>query len=182
MQVLYDFFPIAIFFIVYKIFGIYAATFAAIIVTFLQMLIHWVRHKNFDVLQAITFSIIAILGGTTIALHQAIFIKWKPTVINWLFALVFLITQLFCKKPLLRYLMEKKIQLPDKAWKTLNLSWILFFVILGTINLYVVYHFSTNAWVNFKLFGYLGLTVVFAILQAIYLSRYINDGEMSDSQ
>ena len=93
MQILYDFFPILIFFIVYKISGIYAATASAIIASFIQMIIFWIKHHKFEKLQVITFLLIAILGSTTIILHKPIFIKWKPTAINWVFALVFLSSQ-----------------------------------------------------------------------------------------
>lgn len=175
MQLLYDFFPILIFFIVYKIWGIYAATASAIVISFLQMMIYWIRHHKFERLQVITFFLIAILGTTTIILHNPIFIKWKPTAINWAFALVFLSSHFIGEKPLIQYLMDKKVTLPNRVWSRLNLSWVIFFSIVGALNLYVIYHFSTNAWVNFKLFGVLGLTILFAIIQAIYLARHMTE-------
>lgn len=177
MQILYDFLPVIIFFIVYKIWGIYAATAAAIVISFIQIAFFWLRHRRFEHLQLITFFLIAILGITTILLHNPIFIKWKPTAIDWAFALVFLFSQLFCERTVIEYLMGDKITLPKKIWHRLNISWILFFSLVGLANLYVVYHFSTNAWVNFKLFGLLGLTLIFAILQAVYLAKHVERAE-----
>lgn len=175
MQLLYDFFPIIVFFAVYKIWGIYAATASAIIISFIQVMTYWIRHHKLEKLQVITFILIAILGLTTIILHNPIFIKWKPTAIDWAFAFIFLGSHFIGEKPIIQHLMDKKVSLPNQVWAKLNLSWVLFFAIVGTANLYVVYHFSTNAWVNFKLFGVLGLTVIFAIIQAIYLSRHVKE-------
>ena len=175
MQILYDFFPILIFFIVYKISGIYAATASAIIASFIQMIIFWIKHHKFEKLQVITFLLIAILGSTTIILHKPIFIKWKPTAINWVFALVFLSSHFIGKKTIVQYVMEKKITLPDEIWAKLNFSWVIFFTFVGTLNLYVIYHYSTNAWVNFKLFGLLSISLAFALCQGIYLGRHIKE-------
>lgn len=175
MQILYDFIPIIIFFAVYKLFGIYAATASAIVISFLQMIAFWIRHRRFEHLQVITFVLIALLGITTIILHNPIFIKWKPTAIDWAFALIFLASRFVGNKTIIEYLMAEKIDLPKPIWNRLNSSWIAFFLIVGGLNLYVVYHFNTNTWVNFKLFGILGLTILFAIFQAIYLARHIKE-------
>ena len=175
MQILYDFFPILIFFIVYKISEIYAATASAIIVSFIQMIIFWIKHHKLEKLQVITFFLIAILGTATIILHNPIFIKWKPTAINWVFALVFLSSHFIGKKTIVQYVMDKKISLPDEIWKKLNFSWVVFFTLVGALNLYVIYHYSTNAWVNFKLFGLLSISLIFALCQGIYLGRHIKE-------
>ena len=123
----------------------------------------------------ITMILILILGGVTIFFHDPMFIKWKPSVIYWLFALVLIGSQFIGKKPILKRMMGDKIHLPDKAWLNLSISWAIFFTAMGAVNLYVVYNYSTNTWVNFKLFGTLGLTLVFAVLQAFYIARFMKN-------
>lgn len=173
MKFLFDFLPIVIFFIAYKFFGIYIATGAAIGISVLQVLIYWIKHRHVPALQWISLGLLIVLGGGTLLLHDEWLIKWKPTALNWIFAIAFLATQYFSEKPLIRRLMENNITLPTAVWNNLNMSWIIFFVAMGAANLFVAYNFDTNTWVNFKLFGMLGLTFAFAIFQAIYLSRYI---------
>jgi intracellular septation protein len=173
MQFLYDFFPIIIFFTVYKFAGIYYATAAAMLISLVQVSVYWYKHRSFDKLQLVTLILILLLGGATLILHKPIFIKWKPSVVYWVFALIFFGSNYIGKKPLMQHMMDKKIQLPTYVWKRINLSWGIFFALIGFLNLYVIYHFSTDTWVNFKLFGVLGLTVVFSIGQAIYLSRHV---------
>jgi len=175
MQFLYDFFPIIIFFTVYKIAGIYAATLSAIIVSFAQVALHWLKHHKFSNMQVITFFIVFLLGSATLILHKPIFIKWKPSIIYWLFALVFFGSHYIGKKPLIRYVMDKKIELPEKIWARLNFIWVIFFALLGLANIYVVYHYNTNTWVNFKLFGILGITIIFVVIQAFYLARFAKE-------
>ncbi|MEM9242702.1 MAG: septation protein A [Pseudomonadota bacterium] len=178
MQMFFEFLPIIVFFIVYKISGIYAATAAAIIVSVLQTGIYWLKNKKLDRLQLGMLVLIVVLGGATLLLHKPIFIKWKPTVINWLFALVFLGSQFVGKRPLIATMLGGKISLPDKVWRQLNYSWSLFFILMGAANIIVAYHFSTNTWVNFKLFGVLGLTVLFVLIQAFYLAKHIDDSQL----
>lgn len=173
MKLLYDFFPILLFFIAYKFFGLYVATAIAIAASFIQVSVHWLKHRQWDKMQLITLVLITVLGSATLLLQNEIFIKWKPTVINWLFAAAFLISQYVGKKSFTQRLMDAHVSLPANIWTRLNMSWIGFFVLLGGLNLWVVYNFSTDAWVNFKLFGMLGLTIVFVIVQAIYLSYYM---------
>ncbi|OGT21181.1 MAG: septation protein A [Gammaproteobacteria bacterium RIFCSPHIGHO2_02_FULL_42_13] len=177
MNIILDIFPIIIFFAVYKFYGIYAATGAAIIISFSQLLYYLVRYRTFKPLQLITFMIIFFFGGTTLLLHNPIYIKWKPSVIYWIFALIFLCSQLIYKKPFIQTVMGKNIRLSKNLWPQLNISWILFFTLMGILNLYVAYHYDTNTWVNFKLFGILGATFVFTIVQTIYISRFIIDDE-----
>jgi len=173
MQLFYDFIPIIIFFAVYKFFGIYAATASAIIVSFLQVFLYRLKHHKFEKMQLITLFLILLLGGATLILHNPIFIKWKPSAIYWAFAIAFLGSHFIGHKPLIRYIMESKITLPDKIWNRLNIGWMVFFTFIGFLNIYVVYHYSTNTWVDFKLFGILGLMILFVIIQAIYLSRHM---------
>lgn len=173
MKLLFDFFPILIFFIAFKFAGIYLATAAAIIVNFLQVGIHWLRYRTVPGLQLVSLGLIVVLGGSTLLLHSELFIKWKPTVLNWVLALLFLGSQLLSEKPFLQHLMENSINLPRPIWLQLNASWVIFFMLAGAANLFVAYCFDTNTWVNFKLFGMLGLTIVFAVLQAFYLARHV---------
>ena len=106
-------------------------------------------------------------------LKDGIFIKWKPTVVNGLFALVFLVSQFVGNKPVIQRLLESGVQLPQQAWRRLNIAWVIFFVLIGIINLYVAFHFSEATWVNFKLFGMLGLTLAFIVVQGFYIARFM---------
>ncbi|MBI5447550.1 MAG: septation protein A [Gammaproteobacteria bacterium] len=173
MKVLFEFLPILLFFLVYKIAGIYWATSTAIVASLCQFALHWFKRKQIDTLQLITVLCIVLLGGATLSLHNELFIKWKPTAINWTFGLVFLASSVFGKKTLAQRLMESNVKLPHPIWHRLNLSWVLFFVFTGAANLYVVYHFSTEVWVNFKLFGLLGLTLLFVLAQSLYLMKHL---------
>lgn len=173
MKMIYDLFPLLLFFAAYKFFGIYTATAVAIVASVLQLGFTWYKTKKFEIMQVITCVMIVVFGGLTLILHNDLFIKWKPSVINWLFALVFLGTQLFGKKSLIEYLLADKVTMPKQVWRNLNYMWVGFFSFVGFANLYVVYHFSTDQWVNFKVFGVLGLTIAFGIMQAMYIAKHI---------
>jgi len=173
MKLLFDFFPVIVFYVFYKIFNIYVATGALIIASLIQITYLWLRYKKVDTMLIVAFVLVLIFGGLTIFLHDVMFLKWKVSIINWLFGAAFILVQLFAKKPLIQYLMEKNLQLPTKAWSTLNLMWGGFFILMGIINIIIVYSFSTATWVDFKVFGMLGLTLAFVILQTIYLMKYL---------
>lgn len=175
MKFLFDLFPVLLFFIAFKIAGIYAATAIAIAATVVQIAWVWLRHRKVEPMQWISLAIIVVFGGATLLLHNETFIKWKPTVLYWLFAGVLLVSVLGFRRNLIRKMMEKQVALPDAVWGTLNLAWAGFFVIMGLLNLYVAYSFSTDIWVNFKLFGGLGLMLVFIIIQSAWLSRHMRD-------
>lgn len=175
MKFFADLFPIILFFIVFKFAGIYAATAAAIVASIIQVAYSYFKTKKVDSMQWITLAIIVVLGGATLLLHNELFIKWKPTAIEWAFALVFLLSQWFGEKTLTQRLMEGNLQLSPALWMRLNMSWVLFFTLMGALNVYIIYHFNTNVWVNFKLFGMLGFTVVFVIWQAFYISKYVKE-------
>ena len=174
MKLLFDFFPIFLFFIAFKCFGIYIATATTMVASLLQVIVYWLKHRRFESLHIITLVTVVLLGGSTLLLHNDLFIKWKPTAIYWVFALAFLCSQFIGKKTLIQRLLDSKLSLPRNVWQRLNVSWAVFFVVMGIANIYVLYHFSTNAWVNFKLFGTLGLTVVFMVIQAIYMTKYMD--------
>ncbi|HEY5601540.1 MAG TPA: septation protein A [Gammaproteobacteria bacterium] len=173
MKFLFDLFPILLFFIAYKIYDIYVATAVAIAASFIQVGVYWFKHKKFDNSHLITLVILVVFGGATIVLHDEMFIKWKPSVINWIFAVAFLGSQFIGNKTIIERMLSKSISLPAAVWLKLNMSWVVFFVTLGIANLFVVYNFDTDTWVNFKLFGMMGLTILFVFLQAIYMSRHM---------
>jgi len=178
----FEFFPIIAFFIAYKISGIYVATSVAIFFSLLQVVFSWIKDKTLDRIQLLMLVIITALGTMTLLLHQPIYIKWKPTIINWLFALLFLGSNYIGKRqPLIALMLGKKISLPENVWFYMNLSWVLFFFLMGSANLYVVYHYNTNVWVNFKLFGVLGITIIFILIQALCLARYVNSKSLGSN-
>lgn len=177
MKFLFDLFPVILFFVVFKILGIYAATATAIIATLLQ--IAWVkyRHGKVDGMLIASGVIIVVFGGATLLLHNELFIKWKPTVLYWLFALVLFAAEIFWNKNLIRAVMDKQLALPDPVWRKLNHAWAAFFAVLGLLNLYVAFNFATETWVNFKLFGTMGLMLVFVVLQSLFLGKYMKEPE-----
>lgn len=177
MKLLFDFLPIIAFFIAYKFFGIYIATAAAIAISLIQTLGYWLKYRQVSSLQLISLGAIVILGGATLLLHDEWIIKWKPTVLYWLLAAIFLSSQFIGDKNFVQRLMESSVTLAKPEWNALNLSWVIFFTCMGIINIYVAYHFSTDTWVNFKLFGLLGLTTLFIIVQAIYLAVHLKQME-----
>ncbi len=217
MKLLFDFFPILLFFIAYKVFGIYAATAVAIAAAVVQNAVFWFRHRRFENMHLITLGLIVVLGGATLVLQDKSFIMWKPTAVNWMFALAFLGSQFFGEKTLVERMMSHAIQIPRSAWTRLNMSWVIFFISMGFANLYVAnFYFIAEAaltaaanapveiencatqfngellslcqsaheaeeqWVNFKLFGMMGLTILFVIGQAFYLARHVKDGETTE--
>ena len=170
MKIIYDYIAIIAFFAVFKFYGIYWATAAAIIISGIQLISYRLIYKRFDKMYLITFGVIFVLGGTTLLLHNAIFIKWKPTIIYWVMAIALFISTKYGKKTLLERLLGEKITLPKPIWLSMTEAWGYFFLGLGMLNIYVLYHFSTAAWVNFKLFGTIGLIVVFTIFTSIYMN------------
>jgi intracellular septation protein len=173
MKLLFDFLPILLFFVAYKVYGIYAATVVAIAASLIQVTVHRIKNKRFETMHLITFFSILVLGSATLFSHNDIFIKWKPTILYWVLGIAFIASSIFAKKPMIQSLMEKSIAMPTEIWQRLNIGWSVFFILLGAVNLFVVYHYSTNTWVNFKLFGTLGLTLLFVVLQSLYMAKYI---------
>jgi len=169
MKLLVDFFPVIAFFIAYKWYGIYVATAVLIVAFLVQFLADWHKNKRISNMHLTSLILVVVFGGITLVLRDEKFIQWKPSVVNWLFAGAFLISQLFTKKPIIQRLMEKTVTLPSEFWNQLNLMWVGFFVFSGLANIYVVYNFDEDTWVNFKLFGMLGLTLLFILLQGFWL-------------
>ncbi len=180
MKFLFDFFPLVAFLIAFyypedRSQGIYLGIQVIIVATAIQIFVYWLVTRTFEKIHIITFVLTVILGGATLFLQDERFFKWKPTAVNWLFALVFLGSQYIGKKPIIRRMMDHAISVPDEIWIKLNLGWVSFFIISGLANIYVAYNFSTEFWANFKVFGILGLTLIFAIGQAVYMSRYMTE-------
>lgn len=175
MKILFDLFPILLFFIAFKFAGIYVATGAAIVATILQIVWTKYRHGKVDKMLWVSFAIIVVFGGATLILHDENFIKWKPTVLYWAFSVTLLLSDLLFHKNLMRNMLQEKIALPLHIWKRFNLSWSVFFAILGFINLYVAFHYSTDVWVDFKLFGFTALMLVFILAQGVWLSKYMDE-------
>ncbi|MCX8087150.1 MAG: septation protein A [Rhodocyclaceae bacterium] len=177
MKFLFDLFPVLLFFAAYKAADIYVATAVAIAATFAQIGWAHFRHGQVDKMLWVSLALIVIFGGMTLFLRDPTFIKWKPTVLYWLFAAVLLGAALVLKKNLMRALLEQQLALPDAVWTRLNLAWVAFFTVMGGLNLYIAYHFSEADWVNFKLFGGMGLMLVFVVAQGLLLAKYIDQKE-----
>ncbi|MEO8009544.1 MAG: septation protein A [Betaproteobacteria bacterium] len=177
MKFLFDIFPVLLFFIAFKFWGIYTATAVAIGATICQVGWSWLRHRKVDTMLWVSLAIIAVFGGATLLLHDETFIKWKPTVLYWLFSVILLGADLLFRRNPIRAMMGKQLTLPAPVWRKLNLSWAAFFLVMGAANLYVAFHFPTETWVNFKLFGGFGLMLVFIVIQGMMLSRYIEHEE-----
>lgn len=190
MKFLYDFFPVALFFIAYKTYDIFVATAVIIVASLVQVGSFWLKHRRFENMHLVTLALVVVLGGATIILHDDNFIKWKPTVVNWLFAVVFLGSHFIGKRTIIERMLASNISLPAQIWSRLSYLWIGFFLVMGIANLYVAFYYApelslaerTDLWVDFKLFGMMGLTLVFVIIQAFYLARHIQDNESSANE
>lgn len=178
MKPLFDFFPILLFFICYKLFGIYNATALAMAASMAQVIFFRIKYQRYERMHLISLALILVLGGATLFFHDPWFIKWKPTGIYWLTAIVLLFSRIFGAKTLTQKMMESNINLPTKIWYRLNYAWAGFFLLMGSLNLYVACYYTTDAWVNFKLFGGVGLTLLFVVLQAFYLSQHLIEKEL----
>lgn len=205
MKILFDFLPIALFFGMFKyaegnkdwaaatatewlgfmvsggVVGaaeapVLLATVVVIVATLAQILWLKVSGKKVDTMLWISLGLVTVLGGATIYFHSESFIKWKPTVLYWVMGGALLLGQLVWKKNGIKSLMGAQMNLPDHIWRLVNFSWVGFFAVMGLLNLWVAFTFSTSTWVNFKLFGGLGLMVVFVLAQAVYLNKHIEPG------
>ena len=177
MKFLFDLFPVILFFIAFKLQGIYVATAVAIGASFAQIGWLWLRGRKIDAMLWVSLAIIVVFGSATLLLRDETFIKWKPTVLYWIFASVLSGSALFFRKNLIRAMLGEQIRLPDPAWSKLNFSWVGFFACMGFLNLYVAFNFPTDTWVNFKLFGGMGLMLAFVIGQGLFLAKYVEPKE-----
>ena len=176
MHSLLEFLPIIAFFAVFKLIGgseaIYPATAAAVGLSALLTVGTWLRERKVPVRQWVMLGLLVVMGGSTLAFHDARFIQAKPTVVSWLTALVFLGSQFIGRKTLVERAFAGSINAPPVVWRRLNLAWVGFLLLLGALNVYVAATFEMETWVDFKVFGVFGLTLVFAVLQAFWLMRY----------
>ncbi|MFA7438921.1 septation protein A [Castellaniella sp.] len=174
-KLLFDLFPLILFFVAFRVADIYVATGVAMAAAILQ--IAWLRltHRAIEATHWINLTVIVVFGGATLLLHDDTFIKWKPTVLYWLFAAILAGARLFTGRNLMRKLMGEKIDLPEHLWNRLNDSWVLFFTGSGALNLYVAFsgRFTESQWVNFKVFGLLILLLIFVVLQSLWLGRHL---------
>ena len=175
MKFLFDLLPVVLFFVAFKLANIYVATATAIATTFVQVAWLKLRGKRVGPMLWASLAIIAVFGGATLLLQNEIFIKWKPTVLYWLLGAVLAGSALMFRRNLVRVMLSEQVQLPDPVWDRLNWSWVAFFAFMGALNLYVAYNYPTDLWVNFKLFGGMGLMLLFVVAQAFFLARHVED-------
>lgn len=173
MKLFFELIPLLAFFVAIVKYDLYVATMVFMIALPIQLLFFWLFYKKVEKVQLIVLVVAFVLGGATLFFKDPLFIKWKPTVVNWLLAVFFAVGQWVTGKPPMQRLLDSKITLPASAWKILNSSWIIFFLFLGAMNLYFAYEFDTLTWAKFKVFGTLGLTFLFVIGQAFFISRYV---------
>jgi intracellular septation protein len=173
MKFLFDLFPVILFFAAFKVFDIYIATGVVIAATVAQIGWVWHRHGKVDTMLWVSLGLVVVFGGATLILHDETFIKWKPTILYWLFATTLFGSAQFFGKNLIRAMLGQQVELPETLWVRLNYAWIGFFAVMGVVNLWVAFNFSTDTWVSFKLFGGMGLMIVFIVLQGVVLARYL---------
>ena len=171
MQFLIDLLPVIAFFIAYKMAGIFVATAVLIVGVLVQTAVSWIRHRKVSGMLLTSAVLVVVFGGLTLLVHDATFIKWKPSVVSWLFAAAFLASQFMRGQPIIQRMLGENVELEARDWKRLNLMWVAFFFIEGVLNLYVAYNFDEATWVNFKLFGLMALTLLFALAQGFWISR-----------
>jgi intracellular septation protein len=206
MKLLFDFLPIILFFVAFKAadankadaaafatqyFGflvsggivgpeeapVLLATLVVVIATLVQVGVLLARGRKVDMILWVSLALVVVMGGLTVWLHSETFIKWKPTLLYWVMALAFAVAWIGWRKNLVRVMLGSQMTLPDAVWQRLNIAWAAFFAAMGALNLWVAYTFSTPTWVNFKLFGIMGLLLVFALAQGVYLARHLRDEE-----
>lgn len=174
---LVEFFPILLFFIAFKLYDIYVATAVVIVATILQVGYSWFKFRKVETMQWITLILVVVMGGLTLILHDEQFVKWKLSIIEWLFGIAFLGSQFIGKKTFIERMMSSQMELPSIIWKRLNLCWTGFFIGVGCLNVYVMFNYNTDDWVTFKTFIVPSLMGVFIVLQMLFLYKYIPDSE-----
>lgn len=173
MKQLLEFIPVILFFIAYKFYDIYVATAVVIVATLVQVAFTWFKYRKVEVMQWVTLALILVMGGATLYLHDEQFIKWKLSIIEWAFGIAFIGSQYVGEKPFIERMMSGSLDLPKAIWKRLNALWGVFFLSVGFINVYVMYHYNTDEWVTFKTFGVPGLMIAFIFIQMAYLYKHI---------
>lgn len=169
---LLDFLPVLVFFAAYKLSNLMVATAALIVVTLVQTAVTWARTRTVKKMSLLVAGLVLVFGGLTLVLDSEIWVKWKPTAVYWMFAVVFAGSEWVGAKSIVRRMFDAQMTLPDFAWRRLNFAWVAFFTLGGALNLWVAYNFSTDTWVNFKLGAAIGLPLLFALVQGIYVARH----------
>ncbi|MBF0108549.1 MAG: septation protein A [Magnetococcales bacterium] len=178
MAQLFEFIPVLIFFLVYQFTDLVTATIALMVTMAIHAAVEWRIKGKLERSRWLALGLVLLFGGATVFTRNPLFIQWKPTILQWILALVFLGSHFVGGgKVVIRRLLEGKVALPDAAWVRLNLGWVVFFFVTGGLNLWVAWTFSEEIWVRFKLFGLMGLTLVFVLLQAVYLVRHARPGD-----
>jgi len=175
MKFFVELFPVILFFAAFKIKGIFFATAVAIAAGIVQIVYSLVRNGKVEKPMIVSLVLIIVFGGATLLLHDETFIKWKPTILYAFFSVSLVVSRKFFGKNLIRAMLNGKIEVPEEVWERLNYSWAGFFAVVAALNIFVARSFPTNMWVNFKLFGIMGLMFVFVIIQGVMLSRHIED-------
>ncbi len=170
MQALFDLLPAVVFFVAYRFFGIYTATAAIMATMALQLAYHWLRHRKVPKLFLATAVVVWVFGAITLFLRNPLFIQWKPTIVSWFFALAFLGSHFVGqRKTLVERAMGEAFELEPALGRRLSVMWIVAFAAIGALNLYIVYHFSEEVWVDFKVFGITGITFLVALIQGVWV-------------
>ena len=172
MQLLFDFLPLIAFFLGYKLSGdnIFFATGVLIVAVIVQTGVQWLRYRKVSSMALVSALLVLIFGALTLAIHDKLFIQWKFTIVNWLFSAAFLASHFIGDRPLIQRIMGENVTLERPQWLRLSWAWIVYFMVMGALNLYVAYNFAESVWVNFKLYGTIGLTLLFALAQGLWLA------------
>lgn len=182
MLQLVEFLPVLVFFMVYQWTDMVTATVALMVSMSLFSLIEWMIRKKLARSRLLALALVLVFGSATVLTRNALFIQWKPTILQWILAVVFMGSHFVGGgKVLIRRLMESNVALPEAVWIRLNLAWVGFFLMSGGLNLYVAWSFSEETWVRFKLFGLMGLTLVFVLLQGVYMLRHVQENKPGES-
>ncbi|MEE9447973.1 MAG: septation protein A [Arenicellales bacterium] len=188
MKALFDFLPLILFFAANKFYDIYIATGVLIVVTYLQVAFFWLQNKRIERMHLIMLVAVTLFGGLTLLLRDPTFLKWKVSIVNWMFALI-IFGSVILKKSVIKAMMGKQITLPDPVWARLSIAWGLFFLAMGFLNMYVAFYYQLDmpedvrldTWVNFKVFWVLGLTLAFSVLQMLFMAKYLDPDELDSS-
>jgi intracellular septation protein len=182
MQFLVDLLPVIAFFVAYKMAGIYVATAVLIVGVLFQTAVSWLRHRKVSGMLLTSAVLVLVFGGLTLLVHDATFIKWKPSIVNWLFAAAFLVSQYTRGPTIVQRMLGENVTLDAGSWKRLNLMWVGFFLFAGALNIIVAYRYDEATWVNFKLFGLMGLTLAFALAQGVWIARKTEANAASEAK
>jgi intracellular septation protein len=177
MQLLFDFFPLLAFFIAFVAFDIYVATATIIVAVAIQIAYQWFRHRKVSKMLLVSGALLAVFGGATLALRNPLFIQWKVTVVNWLFALAFLGSQYIGEKTFIERIMGHAVQLEAAVWRQINTLWVVTFAAIGALNLYFMYNFDQTTWAYFKVWGVTGLLVLLVVGTGFWISARAPDSE-----